>query len=179
MMRPACGDMQARPDASLSYESNRGVIRMHEGPNLGSYSAIPCILLRLLRASAKLQIRRPCAFLFCVRGTTCSLDIGRTRNLEQCLGHERTFMCTCQPTLRPKISAAGWAGKQAEVLNVVLEDVLHAHPISEQRMKEVLGHTPLQARSATRSMRCTQACLVCQRHCLTHFAMYLKTQCLQ
>ncbi|KAK9835299.1 hypothetical protein WJX81_000183 [Elliptochloris bilobata] len=36
------------------------------------------------------------------------------------------------------------AGKQAEVLNVVLEDVLHAHPISEQRMKEVLGHTPLQ-----------------------------------
>lgn len=30
---------------------------------------------------------------------------------------------------------------------MVLEDVLHAHPISEQRMKEVLGHTPLQARS--------------------------------
>ena len=29
---------------------------------------------------------------------------------------------------------------------MVLEDVLHAHPISEQRMKEVLGHTPLQAR---------------------------------
>jgi len=42
------------------------------------------------------------------------------------------------------------AGKQAEVLNVVLEDVLHAHPISEQRMKEVLGHTPLQARAACR-----------------------------
>ena len=48
--------------------------------------------------------------------------------------------------------AAGWAGKQAEVLNVVLEDVLHAHPISEQRMKEVLGHTPLQARSRPCSM---------------------------
>ena len=30
---------------------------------------------------------------------------------------------------------------------MVLEDVLHAHPISEQRMKEVLGHTPLQARA--------------------------------
>ncbi len=30
---------------------------------------------------------------------------------------------------------------------MVLEDVLHAHPISEQRMKEVLGHTPLQVRA--------------------------------
>lgn len=53
---------------------------------------------------------------------------------------------------KPLTSAAGLAGKQAEVLNVVLEDVLHAHPISEQRMKEVLGHTPLQARSETSSM---------------------------
>ena len=172
MMRPACGDMQARLDASLSYESNQGVIRMHEGPNLGSYSAIPCILLRLLRASAKLQIRRPCAILYCVRGTTCSLDRGRTRNEKQCMGHERTFMCTHRPTLRPKISAAGWAGKQAEVLNVVLEDVLHAHPISEQRMKEVLGHTPLQARSGPSSMRCTQASFMFQRHCLTRTVTY-------
>lgn len=44
-------------------------------------------------------------------------------------------------------SAAGWpAGKQAEVLNIVMEDLLEGHPISEKKMKEVLGHTPLQVR---------------------------------
>jgi acid phosphatase family membrane protein YuiD len=36
------------------------------------------------------------------------------------------------------------AGKQAEVLNILLEDVVQGHPVSEQRLKEVLGHTPLQ-----------------------------------
>ena len=40
---------------------------------------------------------------------------------------------------------------------MVLEDVLHAHPISEQRMKEVLGHTPLQARSAPGPAACMHA----------------------
>ena len=46
------------------------------------------------------------------------------------------------------------AGKQAEVLNVLLTDVVSSlqhpegggdpHPISSQRLKEVLGHTPRQ-----------------------------------
>lgn len=36
------------------------------------------------------------------------------------------------------------AGKQAEVLNIVMADLLEGHPISEKKMKEVLGHTPLQ-----------------------------------
>lgn len=36
------------------------------------------------------------------------------------------------------------AGKQAEVLNVVLSDLLHGHPASANKLKEVLGHTPLQ-----------------------------------
>lgn len=36
------------------------------------------------------------------------------------------------------------AGMQAEVLNVLIMDVLQHHPISEKKLKEVLGHTPLQ-----------------------------------
>jgi len=36
------------------------------------------------------------------------------------------------------------AGLQAEVLNAVVEDLLEHHPISEKKLKEVLGHTPRQ-----------------------------------
>lgn len=36
------------------------------------------------------------------------------------------------------------AGKQAEVLNVIVGDLLEGHPLSEKKLKEVLGHTPLQ-----------------------------------
>jgi len=36
------------------------------------------------------------------------------------------------------------AGKQAEVLNKILEDMFHGSPISETKLKEVLGHSPLQ-----------------------------------
>ena len=32
------------------------------------------------------------------------------------------------------------------MLNIVMEDLLEGHPISERKMKEVLGHTPLQVR---------------------------------
>ena len=37
------------------------------------------------------------------------------------------------------------AGLQAEVLNAVVEDLLDGdHPVSEKKLKEVLGHTPRQ-----------------------------------
>lgn len=36
------------------------------------------------------------------------------------------------------------AGLQAEILNVVAEEVLEGHPLSERKLKEVLGHTPRQ-----------------------------------
>lgn len=38
-----------------------------------------------------------------------------------------------------------YAGKQAEVLNILLDDVLQGHPISDRKLKEMLGHTPIQA----------------------------------
>lgn len=36
------------------------------------------------------------------------------------------------------------AGKQAEVLNQVIDELLEGHPVSDVKLKEVLGHTPLQ-----------------------------------
>eukprot|EP00882_Tetradesmus_deserticola_P008367 GHRQ01008824.1.p1 GENE.GHRQ01008824.1~~GHRQ01008824.1.p1 ORF type:complete len:288 (+),score=92.76 GHRQ01008824.1:223-1086(+) len=36
------------------------------------------------------------------------------------------------------------AGKQAEVLNQVIGELLDGHPVSDVKLKEVLGHTPLQ-----------------------------------
>jgi len=35
-------------------------------------------------------------------------------------------------------------GKQAEVLNRMLDDISHARGVKEERLKELLGHTPVQ-----------------------------------
>lgn len=36
------------------------------------------------------------------------------------------------------------AGMQAEVLNVIVADLFQGHPVSEKKLKELLGHTPSQ-----------------------------------
>ncbi|OMP08610.1 Calcium-binding EF-hand [Corchorus olitorius] len=36
------------------------------------------------------------------------------------------------------------AGMQAAVLNMILEDLFQGHPISQRKLKELLGHTPSQ-----------------------------------
>jgi acid phosphatase family membrane protein YuiD len=36
------------------------------------------------------------------------------------------------------------AGAQAEVLNTVVKELLSMHAVSQKKLKEVLGHTPLQ-----------------------------------
>ena len=36
------------------------------------------------------------------------------------------------------------AGTQAEVLNMVVKELLTKHEVSQRKLKEVLGHTPLQ-----------------------------------
>lgn len=36
------------------------------------------------------------------------------------------------------------AGMQAKVLNMILEDLFQGHPISQRKLKELLGHTPSQ-----------------------------------
>ncbi len=37
------------------------------------------------------------------------------------------------------------AGKHAEIINVIVRDLMEGHPLSEEHLREVLGHTPLQA----------------------------------
>lgn len=37
------------------------------------------------------------------------------------------------------------AGMQAQKINILVEELLKGHPISQQQLREVLGHTPLEA----------------------------------
>ena len=37
-----------------------------------------------------------------------------------------------------------WSGRQAQVLNKMMEDMYFKRRIQEQRLKELLGHTPIQ-----------------------------------
>ena len=37
------------------------------------------------------------------------------------------------------------AGKQAEIINTMINDLAAGHPLREEQLKEVLGHTPLEA----------------------------------
>lgn len=36
------------------------------------------------------------------------------------------------------------AGKQAQKINQIVEELLHGHPLNEEHLRELLGHTPLQ-----------------------------------
>jgi len=36
------------------------------------------------------------------------------------------------------------AGEQAKILNIILDELLRGHPVSDIRLKELLGHTPLE-----------------------------------
>jgi acid phosphatase family membrane protein YuiD len=36
------------------------------------------------------------------------------------------------------------AGKQAQKINRIVEELLNGHPLNEERLRELLGHTPLQ-----------------------------------
>jgi uncharacterized protein len=36
------------------------------------------------------------------------------------------------------------AGRQAEVLNIIVEDMFKTHKIAEKRLRELLGHTPIE-----------------------------------
>jgi uncharacterized protein len=37
------------------------------------------------------------------------------------------------------------AGKHAEVINAIINDLASGHPLKEEQLREVLGHTPFQA----------------------------------
>ncbi|KAG6437656.1 hypothetical protein SASPL_102578 [Salvia splendens] len=55
------------------------------------------------------------------------------------------------------------AGMQAQVLNVIVEDLFQGHPISQRKLKELLGHTPSQVFAGALlgilvAWRCSQVC---------------------
>jgi hypothetical protein len=37
------------------------------------------------------------------------------------------------------------AGKHAEIINTMILDLASGHPLQEEKLREVLGHTPLEA----------------------------------
>jgi acid phosphatase family membrane protein YuiD len=41
------------------------------------------------------------------------------------------------------------AGKHAEIINTIIEDLAAGHPLKEEQLREVLGHTPLEALAGT------------------------------
>ncbi|KAL4567002.1 hypothetical protein LXL04_022572 [Taraxacum kok-saghyz] len=53
------------------------------------------------------------------------------------------------------------AGMQAEVLNLIVEDLFQGHPISKRKLKELLGHTPSQV-VAGALLGILVACFCCQ-----------------
>ncbi|GMY15271.1 putative membrane protein yuid [Fagus crenata] len=53
------------------------------------------------------------------------------------------------------------AGMQAEVLNMIVEDLFQGHPISQRKLKELLGHTPSQV-IAGALLGIVVACVCCQ-----------------
>ncbi|XP_030540992.1 uncharacterized protein LOC115748603 isoform X2 [Rhodamnia argentea] len=57
------------------------------------------------------------------------------------------------------------AGMQAEVLNMIVEDLFQGHPIRKRKLKELLGHTPSQVLAGALlgfavACVCHQVCLV-------------------
>jgi acid phosphatase family membrane protein YuiD len=41
------------------------------------------------------------------------------------------------------------AGKHAEAINAIILDLASGHPLQEEKLREVLGHTPLEALAGT------------------------------
>jgi acid phosphatase family membrane protein YuiD len=57
------------------------------------------------------------------------------------------FALACAMTVVVLYDAAGvrrQAGIHAHKINIVINELLQGHPISEQQLREVLGHTPLE-----------------------------------
>ena len=74
--------------------------------------------------------------------TALSLAIGLDAGFDTPL-----FASTVAFTVITLFDAQGvrrWSGRQAQVLNKMLEDIYFKRHIKEQRLKELLGHTPME-----------------------------------
>ena len=58
------------------------------------------------------------------------------------------FAVACVLTIVVMYDATGirrQAGKHAEIINAMINDLASGHPLKEEQLREVLGHTPMQA----------------------------------
>ena len=74
--------------------------------------------------------------------TALSVAVGRQAGF-----HAPLFAATVAFTVITLFDAQGvrrWSGRQAQILNKIMEDMYFKRRIHEQRLKELLGHTPLE-----------------------------------
>ena len=74
--------------------------------------------------------------------TALSAAVGRHVGVDSSL-----FAATLVFTVITLFDAQGvrrWSGRQAQVLNKMLDDIYFKRRIQEQRLKELLGHTPIE-----------------------------------
>ena len=74
--------------------------------------------------------------------TALSVSIGKSLGFDSPL-----FALAAVFTVITLFDAQGvrrWSGRQAQVLNKILEDIYFQRRIQEQRLQELLGHTPIE-----------------------------------
>jgi hypothetical protein len=90
-------------------------------------------------------------YLFSAGGMPSShsaLMVGTTLGIALHIGFDSpVFAIAVAITMIVIYDAAGVrreAGRHAEKINILIEELLSGHPISEEELREVLGHTPLE-----------------------------------
>lgn len=77
-----------------------------------------------------------------------SLMVGTTIGIALHVGFDSpVFAIAVAATMIVIYDAAGVrreAGRHAEKINILIQELLTGHPISEKELREVLGHTPLE-----------------------------------
>ena len=77
-----------------------------------------------------------------------SLMVGTTLGIALHVGFDTPeFAIAVAITMIVIYDAAGVrreAGRHAEKINILMEELLSGHPISEEELREVLGHTPIE-----------------------------------
>ena len=124
MAPPACGQAAMRHMRMCSLRLSALLRQEHaQKHGLGCHVAVSSALCKGAWA------RRLCFLARCASG--CFEHRWGPTHQGMLMRSLSTSLCAC-------------AGKQAEVLNIVLTEVLEGHPVRDVKLKEVLGHTPLQ-----------------------------------
>jgi hypothetical protein len=75
--------------------------------------------------------------------TACSYGIGLREGFDSAL-----FALSIAVAMVVIYDATGirrQAGKHARIINTIIQDLASGHPLKEEQLREMLGHTPLQA----------------------------------